>query len=146
MEKKKFNMSKDGLKAFFNKYSVIELEEIKNMIMDISDYDCSEVVSVLNEVLIKKYKKCRKNFKVPVMPIAFKASYIADRDRELSRKELNFLSDIVVNCFDGKLNNGNNDDLDDISLLIGIIDDDINKRIIATNQKVFSKKRKKLNY
>lgn len=143
MEKKKFNMSKDGLKVFFNKYSVIELEEIKKMIKDISNYDCSEAISVLNDVLIKKYNKCRKNIEVPTLQITFKPSYIADRDRELSRKELNFLSDIAINCFDGKLNNGNNDDLDDISLLIGIIDDDIAKRIISTNQKVYIRKKKK---
>ena len=86
-----FNMSKEELEGFFNKYNISELEAFKVIMQYVYDYEKEEIEKILNSVKNNK----EQNYKEVCFKEEFNLSNITDKNDLLNDKELVFLYKIV---------------------------------------------------
>ena len=86
-----FNMSKEELEVFFNKYNISELEAFKVIMQYVYDYEKEEIEIILNSVKNNK----EQNYKEVCFKEEFNLSNITDKNDLLNDKELVFLYKIV---------------------------------------------------
>ena len=88
---KTFNMSKEELEGFFNKYNISELEAFKVIMQYVYDYEKEEIEKILNSVKNNK----EQNYQEVCFKEEFNLSNITDKNDLLNDKELGFLYKIV---------------------------------------------------
>jgi hypothetical protein len=86
-----FDMSKEELEGFFNKYNISELEAFKVIMQYVYDYEKEEIEKILNSVKNNK----EQNYKEVCFKEEFNLSNITDKNDLLNDKELVFLYKIV---------------------------------------------------
>ena len=86
-----FDMSKEELDGFFNKYNISELEAFKVIMQYVYDYEKEEIEKILNSVKNNK----EQNYKEVCFKEEFNLSNITDKNDLLNDKELVFLYKIV---------------------------------------------------
>ena len=82
-----FDMSKEELEGFFNKYNISEREAIKVIMQYVYDYEKEEIEKILNSVKNNK----EQNYKEVCFKEEFNLSNITDKNDLLNDKELVFL-------------------------------------------------------
>lgn len=87
-------LSEGELHNFFNKYSVIELQEMNKIYNYVTEHDVETAKKIKNEVCVEKIKKSGQ-IDLPVTPKNFSLLNIVNKSYLLTNKELNYLFNIV---------------------------------------------------
>lgn len=91
-------LSKEELRQFFNKYNIIELQEMNTIFKYVNDYDIKDALAIRHEVCINKFEDCKKLFELPVKPKGFTLLSLTKKNNLLTDKELNYLYQLVSNA------------------------------------------------
>ena len=136
-------MPKIELISFFSKYSPIELKEFKGMLEFNSCEGNKNIKNILNDVYYDKCEDAYEEFETPVTPTFFSIADLADKNEQLTDKELGFLREITYNYFNELVTERDTDITSYLELVESLIASIKTEEEERSHNKVYTKKDKK---
>ena len=139
---KKFDISDDELEALFNKFNVIDLEEINDMFQYIFEYDIENIKNILLKVNEQKYREASAEFESFVKPAFYKTSDLSENIKGFTEKELTFFYEFIYAYYDSVVSSRDIalvDYIADLELLLSNIKKEVDKKKHGSDEKIYNK-------